>query len=139
MTIRLILESDFTEWQRMRTALWPGQSPEDMREWRARTDAVTLVFDRDNARLGGFAELGLRSIADGCATGPVAYLEGWWVDPDLRRRGIGAELIRAGEEWARSRGLKELASDVELANDVSQRAHHRLGFEEVGRSVLYRK
>ena len=69
----------------------------------------------------------------------MAYLEGWWVDLELRRRGLGAALIRAGEEWARSRGLKELASDVELVNEVSQRAHDRLGFEEVGRSVLYRK
>ncbi len=139
MTIRPMLDSDFAEWQRMRTALWSGQTPEDMHVWRARADAVTLVFDRGNGWLGGFAELGLRSIADSCDTSPVAYLEGWWVDPDLRRQGIGAGLIRAGEEWAQSRGLEELASDVELANDVSQRAHDQLGFEEVGRSVLYRK
>jgi len=90
-------------------------------------------------RLGGFAEVGARSVADGCDTSPVAYLEGWFVEEDLRLQGVGAALVRAAETWARAQGFREFASDVELENVESQRAHVAVGFREVERSVLYVK
>jgi aminoglycoside 6'-N-acetyltransferase I len=43
------------------------------------------------------------------------------------------------EHWSRSLGLTELASDSEFRNDLGQRAHLALGFQEVGRIVQYRK
>jgi aminoglycoside 6'-N-acetyltransferase I len=131
--------SGFAEWRRMRTALWPDQTEADMAAWLARADAAVLVAERGPNGLCGFAEVGERSHADGCATSPVAYLEGWYVDPDVRRRSVGTQLIRAVEAWARERRYRELASDVELHNLVSQQAHNRLGFQETDRSVLYRK
>jgi aminoglycoside 6'-N-acetyltransferase I len=103
------------------------------------SDGLGGDCERGAARLGGFAEVGARPFADGCATSPVAYLEGWYVDPDLRRQAVGAQLIRGAEAWARSRGYRELASDTQLDNVVSQRAHERLGFSETERLVLYRK
>jgi aminoglycoside 6'-N-acetyltransferase I len=123
----------------MRTALWPDQPASDMDAWLCRVDAVVLVADIGAGRLVGFAELGARSIADSCTTTPVAYLEGWWVDPEWRRQGVGAALIAAGETWARGAGYTELASDTTLDNHVSQVAHRHLGFIEVERAVLYRK
>ena len=87
----------------------------------------------------GFAEVGTRSLADGCETSPVAYLEGWYVDADMRRQGVGTALIRAAEAWAREKGLNEFASDAELENIESQQAHVALGFHEVERVVLYLK
>ncbi len=127
----------------MRIALWPaeraGHEP-DMAEWLARPDATVLVAERAGGTgLAGFAEVGARSVVDGCSTSPVGYLEGWYVDEDVRRLAIGAALVRAAEAWARSRGYREFASDVELDNIISQLAHDALGFEETGRGVLYRK
>lgn len=111
-----------------------------MAAWLARPDTVVLVASRSSgAGLAGFAEAGARSLADGCETSPVAYLEGWYVDDNARRQGIGAALIHAAEAWARSQGFREFASDAELENLESQRAHLALGFKEVGRSVLYLK
>ena len=123
----------------MRTALWSDQAAEDMDAWLARPDTVVLVAEVDGGRLAGFAELGARSVADGCLTTPVAYLEGWWVDPEWRRQGVGAALVTAAEAWARAEGYTELASDTTLDNTVSQAAHRRLGFVEMERAVLYRK
>jgi aminoglycoside 6'-N-acetyltransferase I len=34
---------------------------------------------------------------DGCATTPVGYLEGWCVDPDVQRQGIGRALVKSAE------------------------------------------
>jgi aminoglycoside 6'-N-acetyltransferase I len=144
MDIREYRPADLPEWLRMRRALWPdivgGDEAADAEEWLARPDAVVLVAERPGgARLAGFAEIGTRLYADGCDTSPVAYLEGWYVDPDARARGVGAALVRAGEAWARTRGYRELASDALLENTDSQRAHEALGFAEVERAVRYRK
>lgn len=143
MTIRPYRAADHAEWLRMRRALYEGLAPEDEEEdaaeWLARPDTVVLVAERaGGGGLTGFAELGERAYADGCDTSPVAYLEGWWVDADARRQGVGAALVAAGMAWARERGYREMASDALLDNVVSHRAHEALGFAEVERAVRYR-
>ena len=92
-----------------------------------------------NGRLAGFVEIGSRSYAEGCESAPVAYLEGWYVDPDARRSVLGRRLVEAAEDWARANGFTELASDAELDNEVSHRAHWALGFDEVERQACFRK
>lgn len=143
MKIRLISQNDHSEWLRLRCALWPESSAAehqgDMKEWLTRSDTAVFVASRPDGRLAGFAEVGTRPYVDGCNTSPVAYLEGWYVDPDMRGQGIGAALVAAAEEWARARGLHEFASDALLENIESQRAHEALGFIEVERAVRYRK
>lgn len=76
---------------------------------------------------------------DAGGTHPVAYLEGWYVDPDVRRSGLGRRLLHAAERWAGANGFTEMASDAELHNAVSLRAHRALGFDEVERQVCFRK
>jgi aminoglycoside 6'-N-acetyltransferase I len=144
VAIRPRAPADDPEWLRMRLALWPEGDADDhrrgMAEWLTVDAAVILVAVREGGSgLCGFAEVGTRPYAEGCETSPVAYLEGWYVDADVRRRGIGAALVRAAEAWARSRGLTEFASDALLDNETSHRAHRALGFGEVERVVCYRK
>lgn len=98
-----------------------------------------IVHERPDGALGGFIEIGRREYADGCTTSPVAYVEGWYVDDDLRREGIGRALLGAAEEWARARGFNEIASDAVLDNAISIAAHRALGFDEVERAVHFRK
>jgi aminoglycoside 6'-N-acetyltransferase I len=143
MQIRHRKEGDDAEWLRMRCALWPGDPVAhrgEILQLAAHPDVVILVAERPNGRgLAAFAEVGTRTYADGCDTTPVAYLEGWYVDADVRRQGIGAALVRAAEAWARERGYREFASDALLDNTESQLAHKALGFVEVERAVRYRK
>jgi aminoglycoside 6'-N-acetyltransferase I len=146
MRIRRYRHEDLAEWMRMRVALWPemesdGSDPEaEAADFSARVDAVVLVAERaDGAGLAGFVEVGERAFADGCNSAPVAYLEGWSVDADVRGQGVGRALILAAVEWARERGYREFASDALLENVESQRAHEAVGFEEVERAVRYRK
>ena len=87
----------------------------------------------------GLAEASLRSYADGCESAPAAYLEAWYVDPDVRGRGIGHALVTIVEDWARAQGCRELASDADIDNIASQAAHARLGFSEIGRAVQFCK
>lgn len=129
-------------------ALWP-EGP--FSEHRAETEAVlagappstmplVIFVAESDGRIVGVVEVGLRSHADGCdPSQPVGYVEGWYVEPEHRRHGVGRALIRAAEEWARSKGCHELASDTWLDAEASQKAHEALGFEVVDRCVNFRK
>lgn len=139
MKVRPYADADFSGWKRLRTALWEDQTEADMRQWLARPDTVTLVAEGADGALLGFAEAGERSWAEGATAGPVAYLEGWFVDPDWREQGIGTALVRGVETWARAHGYRDLCSDTGPDNPVSLHAHVRLGFVEVDRAVLFHK
>jgi aminoglycoside 6'-N-acetyltransferase I len=82
--------------------------------------------------------MSVRGYAEGCS-GPTPHVESWYVDPDARRSGIGHALLRAAEQWAREHGFHQLASDTELHNEMSERAHKAFGFEEVERAIHFRK
>src|SRR5688572_16347920 len=102
--VRSRLPADDREWVGMRLALWPQHDAADHRRWMARwltaSDHLVLVVPREgSAGLSAFAEVGTRASAAGCESSPVAYLEGWYVDADMRRRGVGAALVAAAEEW----------------------------------------
>lgn len=141
--IRQAVRSDQSEWFRMRRTLWPEVPPDDLLQEMDRILSDTLtpvfVFERPDGGLGGFIEAGTRKYADGCGTSPVGYIEGWFVDEDLRGQGIGVALVRAAEDWARAQGLKEMASDTWLDNEVSIRAHIAMGYEEVERLIHFAK
>ena len=129
----------------MRSALWPHAVDDHRREIQvyledARDRSVVLVAERPKeAGLSGFLEARLRDYAVGCSSSPVAYIEGWYVDPEFRRAGVGTALALAAEEWARDLGLTELASDAEIENSVGLRAHLALGFQQAGRIIQFRK
>ena len=139
MTVRRYEPADRREYQRMREALWPDCSDADNDAWFARPDATTFLAVRDDGTLCGFVEVGARKYADGCDSSPVGYIEGWWVDADVRQRGVGRALLQAAEDWSRAMGYTEMASDALIDNTVSHSAHQRCGYEEVERLVVFRK
>ena len=147
--IRLAQLSDRDQLVRFREALWPKSSAEELiRELTQILEGkapvtmplIILVAEASDRILAGFLEIDLRSHADGCKPSrPVGYIEGWYVAANQRHRGIGRKLLAAAEDWARSQGCVEIASDTWVDNEVSQRAHEALGYEVVDRCVHYRK
>lgn len=132
-------------WLELRSALWPAGSMADHRADierflagdRREPSEVLVAWDGETAV--GLAELSIRNIVDGCAPGRVGYLEGWYVVPAARRRGIGRMLVEAAERWARGQGCIEFGSDADIDNRASIAAHRALGFEETSRAVRFRK
>ena len=143
MPVRPLETSEIPRWIELRLGLWPQESREELdTEGRASLTAEPplIVFVAEEAEtLVGFLELGLRSVAEGCASSPVPYVEGWYVEADWRRRGVGKALMQAAEEWSRAHGYTELGSDTEEFNRLSRTAHAALGFEEVETLVVFRK
>ena len=145
-TVRPVTRSDAGAWVRLREALWPDGSESDHRadvvkffEGGSGQLAEALIARDSRGDAIGFAELSIRPYAQGCRTDRVAFLEGWYVAPGVRRRGVGRALVNAAERWARAQGCTEFASDREAANAEAGAAHLSLGFEEVGSVVCYRK
>ena len=131
------------QWVALRCALWPDEDRAIMtREAPAmlsRPDLLVLVA-RETEAVIGFAEASVRrDYVNGCETSPVAFVEGIYVVPEHRRRGIAGALIAAIEQWARDQGLHELASDALLENSPSHAMHGSLGFSETERVVYFRK
>jgi aminoglycoside 6'-N-acetyltransferase I len=146
VTVRPATPRDSDRWLRLRHTLWPdGPEAEHADEiarffaGRARNPVAVLLAEDRAGRAIGFAEISIRSYAEGCRTDRVAYLEGWFVVPDARSRGVGRALIQAAEDWARSQGCTEFASDAEAENESSATAHRALGFTEVGLVRCFRK
>lgn len=139
MTIREIQKTDKTEYLQMRQSLWPDSTAEEVEDFFQQPKWTTFVAEKENSKLCGFIEVGQRPYAEGCETSPVAYIEGWYVDPDVQRQGVGRKLVQRAEAWARKNGFTEIASDTWLENETSIEAHKALGFNEVERLVCFVK
>ena len=143
-TVRPLRETDLDEWFRLRKLLWDATADDDhkteMIDILDHHESQCVLFAVDGeGKLVGFLEASIRPYVEDCHTDHVGYLEGWFVEPEYRKSGVGTELVRQAEIWARERGCTEMASDAEIGNDLSLTAHLSLGYEETSRLVHLRK
>jgi aminoglycoside 6'-N-acetyltransferase I len=145
INVREISPSNAAAWLELRHALWPdedrGAHANEIQRFFAGelSNPLHVLVAFEGERVIGFAEVNIRAYAEGCTTDRVGFLEGWYVVPESRRRGVGAALVAAAERWAIAEGCSEFASDAELDNRVSQQAHLALGFDEVVQLRCFRK
>lgn len=143
MRVALATVADAADWLRLRLALWPhaaAESPEEIAQIIESPDlAAFIARDADGAAIG-FAEIAIRrDYVNGCDTSPVGFLEGIYVVPEARQRGVARALVAAAAQWVRAQGCTEFASDADIDNDASHRMHEALGFAETQRVVYFRK
>lgn len=136
-------EADIADWLALRLALWPEDAAEArqaIEQSLSNTYGYAAFLAHDSGAVMGFAEASLRhDYVNGCETSPVAFLEGIYVLPDWRRRGVARGLTEAVADWARANGCTEFASDALLDNGVSHAFHAAIGFEETERVVYFRR
>ena len=144
VTVRPLRETDLEEWYRLRKLLWDETGDDDHRSEMVDIldhyeSQLVLFAEAGSGRLIGLLEASIRPYVEDCETDHVGYLEGWYVEPEFRKKGIGRELVRQAEAWATERGCTEMASDAEIGNDLSLEAHLNLGYKETSRLVHLRK
>lgn len=133
-------------WAELRIALWPWDTVADHADQAA---ALYLAGDPRRAAfvaldgsgtVTGFAEATLRvDYVEGCETSPVAYLEGIYVRPEVRKQGIARALVATIADWGRAQGCTEFGSNALIDNLASHAFHTALGFAEAERIVHFRK
>ena len=129
--VRSLKPDDRSEWVRLRLALWPDH---DIAELEKEAEVIAangktgsvFVAERPGGGLCGMDEFSIRPHAEGCRTKNVGYIEGWFVETDMRQKGVGRQLITSGEAWARSCGCEEMASDTTLKYQISPLAQEAL-------------
>ncbi|QIG51918.1 GNAT family N-acetyltransferase [Nordella sp. HKS 07] len=139
--VRPARPEDKAAWRDMRAALY-GEDPSlltDVEGYFAGDPMIAAAFIAQDGSHVGFVELSLRNYAEGCVSSPVPYVEGLYVAQGARRRNVGRLLIAAAEDWARTNGFTEMASDTQIENEASLGAHQAYGFSEVERIACLRK
>ena len=143
-SIRAAQPGDTTSWARLRGELWTDANADELaaetRDFFARAGEAAVFVAVVAGSVVGFAEATLRrDHVNGTDASPVGFLEGWYVAPAQRGRGIGRALVGAVERWTRGHGCAQLASDALIENVASQRAHLACGFHETERVVCFVK
>lgn len=143
MNIIQSTNNEVKEITKLAKMLWPDNAYEELHnlflELIQDEDAM-LFLAEENEEYIGFAQCQLRyDYVEGTNSNPVGYLEGIYVLDDYRHHGIGRELVRACENWSKSKGCKEFASDVEFHNTASYEFHLKLGFIEQNKLICFAK
>ncbi len=135
-------DSSVTSYARLRSEMWdiePAKNEEEVQGQLSDQEHWAVFIACSEDACVGFLEVWLREYAEGADTSPVGYLEGWFVEPEYRCKGIGRMLVEAGENWARKQGCSEMASDAAVDNVGGIHAHLQLGYAEVDRIVCFLK
>jgi len=136
--ITAVTVSNEVDWAKLNVALWPDHTLESrLRERAAGRCEFEYLYYLENQAVG-FLSLAMRSdYVEGTRSSPVGYIEGIYVLPEFRRRGIAKELVEFAKRWSLERGCAELASDCESANSLSRVFHHKVGFVEANILVCF--
>ena len=126
------------EWAELCIALWSDNTTTNMLEERKNGELPNEYLYMVDGEAVAFLSLSLRhDYVEGTDSSPVGYLEGIYVKPNYRGRGIAGELVEFAKEWAISQGCSELASDFELDNENSRLFHRKIGFDEVNKIICF--
>ncbi|WP_334076668.1 aminoglycoside 6'-N-acetyltransferase [Paenibacillus sanfengchensis] len=135
--------SNLNELTELALKLWPDNEQEHLRaEFEELLDSERDIVYLATVEGGfvGFIHMSLRvDYVEGSNSCPVGYVEGIYVEEDYRNRGISKKLVEAGEQWSKSLGCHQIASDTQLDNVISQEFHKKIGFKEAGRIVAFIK
>lgn len=143
MEIVKATDNDVKAITKLALLLWPdnveNELTSEFSELILDQKAIIFLAKAENVAIG-FAQCQLRiDYVEGTESSPVGYLEGIFVKEQYRRIGVAKQLLSACEKWAKSKGCKEFASDVELENNVSLNFHLRNGFQEANRIICLTK
>ncbi len=136
MNIRLATQFDFEYWLKCRQQLFPSKSHSehmlDIQHYFYYPDFKQAFLAEANGKSIGLIEIAIRDSFEGSTLSPVAVCEVWFVDEGHRQQGTGKKLMMAAEQWAKSKGCKQIG-----ASALTEPSYIKLSFEDAGfRNIL---
>ncbi|WP_262681208.1 aminoglycoside 6'-N-acetyltransferase [Paenibacillus sp. J5C2022] len=123
--------------------LWPENEFVSLRaEFLALLDSAQdkLLIYKAEEEIVAFIHISIRvDYVEGATSSPTGFVEGIFVKPEHRRRGISKLLLAYGEVWLKERGCKEIGSDIAIDNQDSYHFHIHSGFTEASRIIAFIK
>ena len=138
VTLREIQPPDAEEAARLSGELgYPVEAVEMERRIRDLDHArqVVMVACVDG-RVAGWIDVGVTMHLQ---AGAYAEIGGLIVSDGSRSQGIGAQLVRAGEEWARQRGFERMVVRSRMTREAAHRFYLREGYEQTKTSAVFTK
>jgi aminoglycoside 6'-N-acetyltransferase I len=130
-------------WAELASRLFDGHAAGELEAEFAEfleTGKETGFLCLENGQAVGFMNVSVRQdYVNGTDGSPVAFLEAIYVLPEWRRRGVARQLVARAEQFARDKGLAQLASDCLEDNTLSQTFHQNSGFRETERVIYFVK
>lgn len=128
-----LIKHDFEDWLSMGLLLWPRHSKNELKEefleLFSSPRCKTFLCKDESGNCVGFVNVSLRiEPVPGAKTTPVGYIEGIFVKKEFRKKGIARKLFSLAEQWAASKGCKEIGSDTNIWNRKSKTFHSAMGF-----------
>jgi len=143
MEIVKIDTNNFSEFVNMAHLLFPKESREhlcDIYNKAFATDREFGYFWQIENKFAGIMHISIRhEYVNGTDGSPVVFIEAIYVLPQYRKMGIGKHLLKFAENFAKERGIKQIASDCYTDNAESESFHKACGFEEKERVICFAK
>ena len=102
----------------------------------ARDADIVLVAEHEPGQVVGWVHGSEQRLLE---SGRRCELLGMVVDARERGRGLGRRLVTGVEEWARARGIEQMAVRSNVARAESHPFYERLGYARVKTQHAYRK
>jgi GNAT superfamily N-acetyltransferase len=100
-------------------------------EWHAWITGWEGAENRMFVALDGYSWVGM-AVGSIAPSECVAHLYAMWVDPSVRRGGVGARLVEEVSAWAAAAGATELELGVTQTNAAARRLYEACGFADTG-------
>ena len=114
---RHAVPADASAWESLRCELWPDGAADhgpEIASFFAGTllePVAALVAVAPSGEMIGFAELSIRTDLPGMEGKRAGYVEGMYLRPKFRNRGIARQLLQRSRQWARTHDCAAFASD----------------------------
>jgi aminoglycoside 6'-N-acetyltransferase I len=108
---------DAPVWEAMRRDMWPDGADDHAGEiamffaGRLEEPDAVLMAEDETGTVVGVAELSIRGDVAGLEGQRAGYVEGLYVQPEVRGRGVARTLMRASRMWAHQQKCTAFASD----------------------------
>jgi len=125
-------------WAELCTALWPDLTVDALLRLSHEGLFKNEFLYIEGEEAVAFISLAVRNdYVEGTESSPVGYIEGLYVKPEFRRKGVAGQLVEHAKKWSDKFGCTELASDCTLDNEASQAFHKEVGFVEANKIVCF--